>query len=435
MRVFDELGQPVYRDYIPGETLPEGWSVKPFFPGYTFNHGVSIYRGEEVGEGGYVYAEPGMYENVALLDIASMHPSSAVAENLFGDVYTARYKELLDARLGIKHGDLDSVRKMMNGALAPYLVDEAAARLLSGALKIPINSVYGLTSAAFSNPFRDPRNIDNIVAKRGALFMINLKYEVQKRGYTVAHIKTDSIKIPNADQEIIDFVMRYGEEFGYTFEHEATYDRMCLVNDAVYIARYPNGKWTATGTQFQVPYVFKTLFSREPILFQDVCETKSVSSALFLDMNEDFPDVSDFEKERLIRKKIATETDPKELASLKRKLNPDYVDLSDWHIREEIKKGHNYIFVGRVGNFCPIKKGAGGGILLRKADTDENGDNVFVSATGAKDYRWMESEMVLNLNKEEDVDRTYHDRLVDDAIATISKYGDFEWFVSDDSNK
>ena len=53
--------------------------------------------------------------------------------------------------------------------------------------------------------------------------------------------------------------------YGYNFEHEATYERMCLVNDAVYIARYLNkdgtpGKWTATGTQFAVPYVFKTLF-------------------------------------------------------------------------------------------------------------------------------------------------------------------------------
>ena len=27
---------------------------------------------------------------------------------------------------------------------------------------------------------------------------------------------------------------------------------------------------------------------------------------------------------------------------------------------------------------------------------------------------------------------TYYDKLVDDAVETISKYGDFEWFVSDD---
>ena len=45
------------------------------FPGYKFELGKSSYRGEDPGEGGYVYAEPGIYENVALLDVASMHPT------------------------------------------------------------------------------------------------------------------------------------------------------------------------------------------------------------------------------------------------------------------------------------------------------------------------------------------------------------------------
>lgn len=82
---------------------------------------------------------------------------------------------------------------------------------------------YGLTSAGFENPFRDNRNKDNIVAKRGALFMVNLKHAVQSQGFTVAHIKTDSIKIPDATPEIIKFVTEYGKLYGYNFEHEATY--------------------------------------------------------------------------------------------------------------------------------------------------------------------------------------------------------------------
>ena len=273
---------------------------RPIFPGYKFENGKSIYRGEEVGEGGYVYAEPGMYGNIALLDIASMHPSSIIAEVLFGPEFTKRFQEIRDARVAIKHKDFEKAKKMLNGALAKYLTDEGAAADLAQALKIAINSVYGLTSASFENPFRDNRNKDNIVAKRGALFMVNLKHEVQKRGFTVAHIKTDSIKIPDATPEIIKFVMDYGEKYGYTFEHEATYDRMCLVNNAVYIAKYKDGKhageWTATGTQFQIPYVFKKLFSREEITFEDMCETKSVTSALYLDMNEDLPDISAYEK-------------------------------------------------------------------------------------------------------------------------------------------
>ena len=361
---------------------------KPIFPGYKYENKKSIYRGEEVGEGGYVYSEPGMYGNVALLDIASMHPSSIIAEQLFGTEFTKRFQEIRDARVAIKHKDFDAARKMLDGKLAKYLDDENAAADLAQALKIAINSVYGLTSASFDNPFRDRRNKDNIVAKRGALFMVNLKHEVQKRGFIVAHIKTDSIKIPDATPEIIQFVMDYGKEYGYIFEHEATYDRMCLVNNAVYIAKYKDGKhageWTATGTQFQIPYVFKTLFSKEPIVLEDMCETKSVATALYLDRNENVPEGE-----------------------------------------------HDYHFIGKVGNFCPIKPGCGGGELLRESK-DKDGNLKYDSATGAKDYRWLESEMVRTLGKENDIDRSYYNKLVDAAVEDISNYGNFEWFVSDD---
>ena len=365
--------------------------MRPVFPGYKYERGVSTYRGEEVGEGGYVYAEPGMYTNVALLDVASMHPSSIIAEELFGKVYTARFKDVKDARLAIKHKEFDKARKMLDGALAEF-IDELengetwfTADDLAQALKIVINSIYGLTAAGFDNPFRDPRNIDNIVAKRGALFMVNLKHEVQRQGFTVAHIKTDSIKIPNATPEIIQYVTDYGKQYGYDFEHEATYDRMCLVNDAVYIAKYQDGEWTATGTQFQVPYVFKKLFSKEPIEFEDLCETKAVSTALYLDKNE---------------------------------------TLSE--------DEHNYRFIGKVGQFCPIKPGCGGGELLREGK-DKDGNIKYSSATGAKGYRWLESEMVKTLGKEDDIDLGYYNAMVDAAVDTISQYGDFEWFVSDDA--
>lgn len=403
---------------------------KPVFPGYTFEGGKSIYRGEEVGEGGYVYAEPGMYSNIALLDIASMHPSSIVAEELFGPEYTKRFNEILQARIAIKHKELDKAKKMLNGALAKYLTDEAAAADLAQALKIAINSVYGLTSASFDHPFRDNRNKDNIVAKRGALFMVNLKHEVQRRGFIVAHIKTDSIKIPDATPEIIQFVMDYGKQYGYNFEHEATYDRMCLVNDAVYIAKYKDGKhageWTATGTQFQVPYVFKKLFSKEPIEFEDMCETKSVTSALYLDMNEGLPDVSELEKEleRIVKraKEFGVTMD----------LSGNSGDAELDPLVKEIAKGHNYHFIGKVGQFCPIKPGCGGGILLRETENKKTGEKGYAAATGSKGFRWLESEMVRELGKENDIDRTYYNNLVDEAVKSLSSYGDFERFVADE---
>lgn len=406
---------------------------KPVFPGYTYSKNdkglwESWYRGELIGEGGYVYAEPGIYYNVALLDIASMHPHSIKAENLFGDGYTKKFVDLLDVRLYIKHGEYDKVREMFDGKLAKYLDDKDSAKALSNALKIPINSVYGLTSAKFRNPFKDPRNIDNIVAKRGALFMVNLKHEVQARGFKVAHIKTDSIKIPNATPEIIKFVSDYGKMYGYTFEHEATYEKMALVNNAVYIARYAdpdickmqygyspedNEKkrnihdgWTATGKEFDVPYVFKTLFSHEPIDFYDMGVTVNVNSSLYLDCNEDFPSV---------------EAEEKELKKLKKE---DPNDPRIKSLEEEITKGHNYSFIGRVGSFMPVTKG--GGHLLRKTDDG------FAFATGTKDYRWLETSKVKERvdSGEDIIDISYYRQLVDDAYADITQFGDF--FKDDD---
>lgn len=405
-------------------THGEAGSLLPYFPGYKFENGKSTYRGEEVGEGGYVYAEPGMYGNVALLDISSMHPHSAIAEVLFGVKFTKAFRDIVEGRVSIKHEAWDIVNTMLDGKLTPYIqkvIDgEMTSKQLADALKTAINSVYGLTSASFENAFRDPRNKDNIVAKRGALFMINLKHEVQERGFTVAHIKTDSIKIPDATPEIIQFVMDYGKRYGYTFEHEATYDRMCLVNDAVYIAKYKDGKhageWTATGTQFAVPYVFKKLFSGEDIVFEDMCETKSVSSALYLDMNEGLPDVSHEEKE----------FDKLESQYKKGQISDMMFEEGCNVLNEAIEKGHSYRFIGKIGQFCPIKDGCGGGLLMREKD------GKYYAATGSKGYRWLESEMVRELEKEADIDRSYYDKLVDDAVKTISEYGDFEWFVSDD---
>ena len=348
------------------------------FPGYEYELGKSTYRGEDPSEGGYVYAEPGMYTNVALLDVASMHPTSIEALDLFGE-YTENFSQLKAARLAIKHHDYDTAKKMLGGKLARHLSDEDAADALSYALKIVINIVYGLTSAKFDNSFRDPRNIDNIVAKRGALFMIDLKHYVQEQGFTVAHIKTDSIKIPDATPEIIEKVMEFGKRYGYTFEHEATYDKFCLVNDAVYIAHSKKG-WTAVGAQFQHSYVYKTLFSHEPIQFSDLCEAKTVTTAMYLDF----------------------EADP---------------------IDDKGTPGEKH-FIGRAGLFCPILPGHGGGSLLRIKE------DKYYAVTGTKGYFWLEAEMVTELEKENDIDMSYFEDLVLTAKETIGKFGDFEWFVA-----
>lgn len=400
---------------------PLGKSLLPYFPGYKFEFGKSTYRGEEVGEGGEVWASPGMYGYSQTEDIGSQHPNSLISECGLGPEYTKKFKEILDIRIHIKHGEYDAVRDAYGGKLAKYLNDKSTAKALAQALKIAINSVYGLTAAKFENPFRDPRNKDNIVAKRGALFMIDLRHAVEEQGYKVIHVKTDSIKIANPDDYILNFIVERGKRYGYNFEVEHIFDRICLVNNAVYIAKLADddpedpGKWTATGAQFAVPYVFKTLFSKEPIQFNDMCETKnSAVGPIYLDMNESYPDVTAEEKQF------------KNLESKYKKgeLSDTLFENECASLREHIEAGHNYIFVGKVGLFCPIKPGCGGGTLVCKRD------DKYSAVTGTKGYRWLESEIVKQNGKEDDIDKSYYNKLVDDAVSTISEFGDIEWFIN-----
>jgi len=331
------------------------------FPGYVYDSGKSHYRDEIVGEGGYVWANPGMYNDVVYMDIASMHPTSIEILNIFGR-YTKNYSDLKTARILIKHGKLDEAGRMFDGRLAKHLKDTNPEDL-SYALKIALNIVYGFTSASFDNPFRDDRNRDNVVAKRGALFMINLKHELVSRGCTPIHFKTDSVKIVNATEDDIQFVMDYGKQYGYEFEVEGVYDRMVLINDAVLVGLM-NGEWEAVGTRFQEPYVYKTLFSKEPIEFKDLIEDRAVKKGMiFIDRGE-----------------------------------------------EEMQ------FIGRIGQFCPMK--TYGGLLYRVMDDKQ------YAVAGTKGYKWMPAEEVSANGLQDDIDLSYFEAKVEEAIAKIAEFGD-----------
>jgi energy-coupling factor transporter ATP-binding protein EcfA2 len=371
------------------------------FPGYKFELGKSYYKGEEPGEGGYVYAEPGMYEKVAVLDVASMHPTSIIALNAFGP-YTSKFEDLIKARIAIKRKEFDKAAEMLDGKLTPFLTiphegwDIQGADQLAYALKIVVNIVYGLTSAKFDNPFRDIRNIDNIVAKRGALFMIDLKQALQAKGVQVVHIKTDSVKIPGATPEIIQFVQEFGAKYGYDFEHEETYDKFCLVNDAVYVAGinpvpfeegFPKWKWTAVGAQFQHPYVFKSLFSGEELDFTDFREGRSVvKGTMYLDFTEEVNGI-----------------EPPDISKMRH--------------------------VGKTGQFVPVLNG--GGVLYRVNEVD--GENKFYAVSGTKGHRWLEAS-VAKLKDDLQIDMTYFEKLKDAAVAAIEKFGSFSELVKEGDN-
>ena len=110
----------------------------------------------------------------------------------------------------------------------------------------------------------------------------------------------------------------------------------------------------------------------------------------------------------------------------KGKLSDTAFEPESMRLKELIEPGHDMRFVGRVGQFCPIKPGRGGGLLYRVSD----GKNY--AAPGSTGFRWLESEFVKGSGDTDIIDRSFYQKLIDDAVESIARYGDFEWFISDD---
>ena len=137
--------------------------------------------------------------------------------------------------------------------------------------------------------------------------------------------------------------------------------------------------WKAVGAQFQHPYVFKTLFSGEEVEFNDLCETKQVvKGSMYLDFDA---------------------------------VSKPMFDYAGMH------------FVGRVGRFVPVTEG--GGVLYRVYE----GKNYAV--TGTKGRTWVEADVARQTDIRGRVDIDFFEKLADDAIKTINKFGDFEEFTSE----
>jgi putative helicase len=343
--------------------------LSTIFPGYKFEYGKSSYLGEDPSEGGYVYAEPGVYKNVVLLDIESMHPTSAEQLEYFGP-YTKRFSEIKKARLYLKHGELDKLKDVLDGVLLKYIDNGTDIKMLSKALKIVINAIYGLSSAHFDNRCKHPDNIDNIIAKRGSLFMINLKHYIQGLGYKVCHIKTDSVKVPDYDDFIVEKIQEYGKQYGYDFELEAVYDKLALINKAVYICHddpdfvKPNEpKWHATGKQLAEPYVFKTMFSNEDVIDTDFGQIK------------------------------------------------------------QSKKAPMYLGERFVGKFANVYASLTGEELQT---VDENDKRSYVN--GTKGYKWKQFH---DFESKDDIDFGYYNTLIESAYNNITSVGDIKELLDD----
>lgn len=450
-------------------------SILPFWPGYEFKFiqkerngkvvtlPYSIYRDIEIGEGGLVLFFPGIYYNTICLDVNGEHPTSLRLEYGLGP-YTEPFAQLNDAKDYLKHKEFDKMADLMDGLFVPFLEDKTIIKPMRNAVKRACNAVYGQSCAHYENPLRDPNNKDNFVAKRGSLFMVDLYFAVLEKGFQVAHTKTDSIKIPNWTPELVDWVIDFGHYYGYNFEIEHKFEKFCLVNGSTYIAKLAEDdaewmearddaiarglpeptRWTATAAEFKEPFVFKTMFSGEPIDWYDYWQTKQVSDGtMYLDMNEkdileimSSPEALEYIAYQNGRKKTVVPitaydftADPKAVESYLKWRKRKYPELP------EIDIPHNYQFIGGCGAFVPVRPGEGGGILWKKS-VDSEGNAKYDAVNGSKGYRWMEVEIVEEFGYQDKIDISYYRKLVDDAKDHINEVGNpdgitYEKFVSD----
>ena len=102
--------------------------------------------------------------------------------------------------------------------------------------------------------------------------------------------------------------------------------------------------------------------------------------------------------------------------------------MEEIRIKTKLKLKHKLESEWIISDYVPIQSEP----IIYDIEVDKDGNTKYDSVVGTKGYRWLESEIVKELGKENDIDRSYYDALVDTAVESISNYGDFEWFTSDD---
>ena len=397
------------------------------FPGYKFEYGKSTYLGKDPSEGGYVSSKPGVYENIYYIDIASLHPWSLINMNYFGP-YTKKFKRLVQCRVYVKRKQFDlalhafdDVDQALSDKLKPYLSDPTQAGGLGHALKIIINIVYGMTSAPYDNKFKDPRNIDNCVAKRGALFMMTLEKELEERGVIIVHVKTDSMKLVNATQEDVDYAFQRARDYGYEFELECVFEKMALVNKAVLIGKTTDGHWEGVGAQFNKdtsPYVFKTLFSGDEVVEHDFAILKQVQTSIYVNgqfigknaeiyashSGGEVTSTRNVDISKMIRVRMIKPTE---------KLLPKF--LYEGLSQQEIIRNK----YERISKELDISVETVAEIV--EAGYPETIVENHYSVAGTKGYQW---NLWNNYKGKEDIDMKYYNNLVKDGVDDIFAVGD-----------
>ena len=184
-------------------------------------------------EGGYVHSiDPGLYEWVCVLDFKSMYPSIIIDRNLCfstmsedGEIETPlgvkfkspeQKKGLLPELLVNLMADRDEAKKLQ--AAAKTEDEENYYKRVQGAIKILMNSVYGV----FASYFYRFTNLDigASITAYAREYVKDILAELEKEGLEVIYGDTDSVffRSPHDD---LDKTVKFGEKIAERYSEGA----------------------------------------------------------------------------------------------------------------------------------------------------------------------------------------------------------------------
>jgi hypothetical protein len=134
-------------------------------------------------------------KNVKLLDVTSMYPNIIILLKVLGEYATEIYKGILDKRIAVKHID----------------------KMLSDALKLILNSVYGNLGSKYSL-LHNPNALKSVVVY-GQIAL----YELCKRispFCTIININTDGVAFIPHDNSYIQAYQEWENEFSLSLEEK-----------------------------------------------------------------------------------------------------------------------------------------------------------------------------------------------------------------------
>lgn len=134
-------------------------------------------------------------ENVKLLDVTSMYPNIILILNALGKEATAKYKEILNKRMEIKHKD----------------------KVLSDALKLILNSVYGNLNNKYSMLFNPKAALSVCVYGQIALYDLCKQLSAF---CTIININTDGVAFIPHDEAYVEAYKEWEKEFDLQLEED-----------------------------------------------------------------------------------------------------------------------------------------------------------------------------------------------------------------------